>query len=153
MPGIIEVLALTIAMTGSPEDLTEELRAAEIAFARAAEERDLDRFESFLAPDAVFTAGGRELRGPDSIRTAWSGFFDPEGPSISWQPESVTVLDDGSLGMSSGPYRVVTRNQDGDEVTLTGTFFSVWRHTEAGWRIILDGGTAAVAQPPTERSP
>jgi len=140
------MLLLALSSVGGSADLAEELRATEVAFASAAEARDLDRFRSFLAPDAVFSGSGRELRGPQAITEAWSGFFLPDGPSISWQPESVSVLDDGSLGMTSGPYRVVTRNPAGEDVTLTGTFFSVWRRTDRGWKIILDGGTAAEPQ-------
>lgn len=143
MKALILVLLAALSAFGAAADTAEELRAAEIAFSRSAEERDLDRFVGFLAPDAVFSGSGEELRGPAAIRTAWAPFFDPEGPSISWRPESVSVLDDGSLGMSRGPYRIVTRNEAGEEITLTGTFFSVWRHTEDGWQIILDGGTPA----------
>ena len=143
MKRLITALWIALAPLGAAADTAEELRAAEIAFSRSAEDRDLERFVGFLAPDAVFSGSGEEFRGPEAIRTAWAPFFDREGPSISWRPESVTVLEDGSLGMSRGPYRIVTRNEAGEEITLTGTFFSVWRHTEDGWKIILDGGTPA----------
>ena len=141
------ILLLALSSVGGSADLAEELRATEVAFAGAAEARDVDRFSSFLAADAVFSGSGRELRGPEAIVEAWSVFFADNGPSITWRPETVSVLDDGSLGMTSGPYRVVTRSPAGEESILTGTFFSVWRRTDAGWRIILDGGTTAEPEP------
>lgn len=144
--GVGMVVALTAmgwlgAESEGAAEAEASLEAAERAFAEAASERDLERFRSFLAEDVIFSTPQGPLRGPQAVVEAWGSFFDPEGPSIGWEPTRVAVTDGGRIGLSTGPYRVVRTTPEG-EAAFEGYFSSVWRRRADGqWEIILDSGT------------
>ena len=106
-------------------------------------------FRSFIDADARFVSNS-VLRGVDDIAAAWSVFFGEDGPSIKWRPQVVEVLEDGKLALSRGPYRVTTKDADGNPVEQWGTYNSIWRlHDDGRWRIVFDAGSPA-ASPPDE---
>lgn len=115
-------------------DPTDALRAAETAFAATMADRDHGAFVSFLDDEVVFFNGDTELRGRDAVAEAWARFYEGEQAPFSWRPEVVSVLDSGTLGLTSGP----VLGPDGSRV---GTFNSIWRLGADGrWRIVFDRG-------------
>lgn len=124
--------------------LEAQLEAAERGFAAAATGRDLAAFRSFLTAQTVFVTPHGNLRGPDAILAQWAAFFAPDGPSIRWEPQRVAVVEDGTVGLTSGPYWIEAPNPEGGRTKYTGTFVSTWRRDANGaWRILLDTGTDA----------
>ena len=118
-------------------ELKERVRQTEIAFAKTLADRNPTAFASFLAAEAVFMSGGRATRGATQVAERWKVFFDGPQPPFSWAPETVEVLDSGTLAMSSGPVRDPSGKR-------TGTFNSVWRREPDGkWKIVLDNGCPA----------
>lgn len=131
-------------------DITEQVRCREIAFSQSAENRDAARFATFIDDDARFIGNGVS-RGIDQVVAAWSPFFEAGGPSIKWRPQYIEVLEDGNLALSRGPYRMLTRGEDGEEREHWGTFNSVWRRQSGGdWKVVFDAGNVAAAPPPAE---
>lgn len=143
---IVATVLTGISLAGEAPDTAEraaELRAAEQAFAQTMADRDHEAFASFLATDTVFFGRG-EIRGKDAVAAAWKPFFEGTAAPFSWQPEIVSVLDSGTLGLNSGP--IFT--PDGKRV---GTFNSVWRRQEDGtWKIVFDRGCPECECPPAE---
>ena len=130
-------------------DAADEVRCHEIGFSLAAEARDAERFSSFIDDDARFV-GASVLRGPTAIAEAWSVFFEDEGPRIKWRPQFVEVLEDGNLALTRGPFRVIGKDDEGNDVERWGTFNSVWRlHPNGGWKVVFDAGSPA-SEPPAE---
>jgi ketosteroid isomerase-like protein len=110
-----------------------QVREQETAFASTMAERDLGSFLSYVSDEAVFFTG-KVLRGVEAIEVGWSPFFEGESAPFSWKPESVEVLDSGTLALSSGPVLDPGGNQ-------IGTFNSVWRLEPDGrWRVVFDKG-------------
>jgi ketosteroid isomerase-like protein len=123
-------------------ELAAELKATEEAFARTMANRDHDAFVSFLDDETIFEGPAGELRGKDAVAAAWKPLYQGPQPPFSWQPESVSVLDSGTLGLSSGPIFA----PDGRRV---GTFNSVWRRRPDGtWKVIFDRGCPQCECPP-----
>lgn len=119
---------------GDPADLAAGLRATEEAFATSMAERDHDAFVSFLAAEAVFFGRRGEIRGREAVAAAWKPLFEGVDAPFSWRPESATVLESGTLGLTSGPVLA----PDG---TRIGTFNSVWRREPDGsWKVVFDRG-------------
>jgi len=128
-------------------DAVDDVRCREIAFSLSAEEQDIAAFASFIDPDARFVSNS-VLHGPDEVAAAWQVFFEADGPSIAWRPQIVEVLEDGTLALSRGPYKVVSANVDGDVVESWGTYNSIWRlDADGNWHIIFDAGSPAAAPP------
>ena len=118
-----------------------EVAAVERSFAQTMADRDHEAFVSFLSDEAIFISGPTVLRGKQAVAEQWLLYFQgPEAP-FSWEPETVEVLESGTLALSTGP----VRSADG---TLVATFTSIWRQEEPGvWRIVFDKGNQ-VCPPP-----
>ena len=116
-------------------DSKGQVVATERAFAKSMADRDQKAFAEFIAPEAIFYAGSKPLRGKHEITQAWAKFFvGPEAP-FSWEPREVEVLESGKLAISSGP----VSNEAGKVVA---NFTSIWRLEAPGtWRIIFDKGS------------
>ncbi|HSG58746.1 MAG TPA: DUF4440 domain-containing protein, partial [Woeseiaceae bacterium] len=103
----------------------------------------------FIDIDARFV-GAEVYRGLDEIAAAWGPFFADGGPRIKWRPQIVEVLEDGTLALSRGPYRLTEVDEDGNTTEYWGTYNSIWRLEDDGnWKIVLDAGSPA-AEPPGE---
>jgi uncharacterized protein (TIGR02246 family) len=146
----VTLLALLALAMPAQAEVDDEVRCREIGFSKAVETRDQELFASFIDPDARFVSGSVS-RGPQAITAAWAVFFDSDGPSIKWRPKYVEVLEDGTLALSRGPYRLVARDEDGNETEHWGTFNSVWRlHADGQWRVVFDAGGVLPQPPPAE---
>lgn len=122
------------------EELREEVKAAERAFAKSMADRDLEAFKHWLSEEAIFFGTDPPLRGKQAVIDYWSNFFKGEKAPFSWDPDTVEVLSSGMLALSSGP----VLNPEGK---LTGLFNSIWRQESPGeWRVIFDKGSPAPSE-------
>ncbi len=130
------LLLLILALSASAADRTEEVRATEIAFAKAFADRDAKKFFSYLADDAQFLGQQKIMHGKQEVIAVWSDFFKTAVAPFRWQPERVVTNAAGDLGFSSGP----VFDESGAQ---TGTFTSTWaRQSDGSWKILFDGGSA-----------
>lgn len=133
------------AERANTEKLAQQVRAAEISFARTMAARDHRAFASHLAEEAVFFGKQATLRGKAAVAAGWKQFFDGAKPPFSWEPEVVEVLDSGTLALSSGP----VRDPEGRQI---GTFNSIWRREADGrWQVVFDKGCPPCDCPPKPR--
>ncbi|HSQ68542.1 MAG TPA: DUF4440 domain-containing protein [Steroidobacteraceae bacterium] len=148
----MRTLSLLILLAPVPAlaDAEQAVRCAEIAFSLSAERQDIAAFKSAIDPDARF-AGEEVLRGPEAIAAAWSPFFAEDGPRIAWRPRFVEVLASEDYALSRGPFRLESRDQNGEPRVRWGTFNSVWRRSPDGrWRVVFDAGGPPTESPPPE---
>jgi len=142
---MLRCIALGVVMTGlagcaapppRPDiaELQRQVADTERAFAQTMADRNHAAFVTFLAPDAVFFGGAKPLRGRQAVADAWKRFYEGPSAPFSWKPETVEVLDSGTLALSSGPvYDPAGKN--------FATFTSIWRLEAPGvWRIVFDKG-------------
>lgn len=119
----------------SVEQLREQVRATETAFARSMADRDLKTFSNFIASEAIFMSGGSPLRGRDAVVNTWKKYFDKPDAPFSWKPERIEVLESGQLASSSGP----VFDSSGKKIA---EFSSIWRLDAPGvWHIVFDDGS------------
>lgn len=142
LPGLLAAAALSAAAIAGDgpavdrmEELRQQVRDTERAFARTMAERDHDAFTRHLAEEAVFFSGNQQvLRGKAAVAAAWKRYFLTPAAPFSWEPDHVEVLASGTLALSSGPVRDPSGR-------LTGRFNSVWRREADGrWRVVFDKG-------------
>ena len=122
----------------------EEVRQAEIAFAKAFADRDVERFFSMVAEDATFLGAKSTLSGKAKVREGWADLL--KGPTpFSWKPERVVVNAEGNLGLSNGPIT----GADGKHI---GNYSSVWQKQRGGtWKVIFDGPGSAPPCPAPDK--
>jgi len=134
---ILLTACTAIAQQADPVQLRQQVEDTERAFAQSMADRDHAAFKSFLSDEAVFFAGEKPLNGKQQVADAWEPFFQaPEAP-FSWEPQTVVVLESGTLALSSGP----VRDPGGVQVA---TFNSIWRMEAGGeWKIVFDKGSNA----------
>jgi ketosteroid isomerase-like protein len=137
--GLAALLALAAAgatragESRSRDALAAQVRAREQAFAKTMADRDHAAFARFVSEEAVFLGRG-VLRGRRAVAEGWKPLFEGEKAPFSWQPETVVVIDSGTLALSRGP----VFEPDGKR---SGTFTSTWRLEKDGeWRVVLDSG-------------
>jgi ketosteroid isomerase-like protein len=119
----------------SNAQLQEQVAAMERAFAATMAERNRDAFTDLLDPEAIFYSGRDVLRGREQVTTSWSSYFEGSEAPFSWEPDSVQVLDSGTLALSTGPVRDPSGR-------IIARFNSIWRRNAAGeWKIIFDKGS------------
>jgi ketosteroid isomerase-like protein len=129
----VVVLCGSLAEPATLEELKDEVRRTETAFAKTMADRDHAAFASFLASETVFFGRG-VLRGKAKVADTWKRYYEGEAAPFSWAPDSAEVLDSGELAFTSGP----VYDPSGKRV---GTFNSVWRREKDGkWRIVFDKG-------------
>ena len=124
-----------------PSELQQQVADTERAFAKTMAQRDFEGFVSFLSDEAVFFSGATPLRGKQKVADTWKPYYEQADAPFSWEPETVEVLESGTLALSSGPIF-------DPEGRLVATFNSVWRLEAPGqWRIVFDKGSAACDNP------
>jgi len=111
-----------------------QVAATERAFAKTMADRDHAAFTRCLSRETVFFITAPPLRGAEAVAAWWKRFFETPQAPFSGEPDTVEVLDSGTLALSSGP----VRDQSGKVVS---TFTSIWRLEAPGtWRIVFDKG-------------
>ena len=127
----------TAARAETREQLTQQVRDAENAFAATMAARDHKAFATFIADDAIFFGGDTPARGKAAVVESWKGLYEKPNAPFSWRSETVEVLDSGKLAHSSGP----VLNAKGERVA---TFNSIWRRERDGsWKVVFDKGCDA----------
>ena len=125
------------AVQATPLALEQQVLATERAFAKTMAERDHAAFSALVSEEAVFFSGPEPLRGKPAVAAFWKRFYEKSEAPFSWEPETVQVLDSGTLALSTGP----VRNAKGE---LIASFTSIWRQEQPGvWRIVFDKGDEA----------
>ena len=127
------------SVMAQPPDLSllrQQVTETERAFARSMAERNHAAFVALLSEQAHFYGGDTVLRGKAAVAEGWKAYFEGAQAPFSWEPDSVEVLPDGTLALSSGP----VWGPDGKRLAR---FNSVWRQEAPGiWRVVFDKGEA-----------
>ena len=137
LPCLMVAVSLVAGGLHVPQDLQEQVRSAERAFAKTMADRDLEAFSTFVSEEAVFFGGSGILRGREAVVDGWRPLFQEAEAPFSWEPEVVEVLASGTLAHSSGPVR-------DPQGTVVANFNSIWRlEADGTWRVVFDKGCSA----------
>ena len=134
------LVAAGCATPMTPTDSTDapvSLAAAETAFAAHSVREDMRAaFLAHFADDGVFVRDGWTLG-----NAYLAG--QPAPPIVlDWRPVYTEVARSGELGLSTGPWKIVSKTK-ADEPPAYGQFVSVWRRAAGGrWQVEVDLGIA-----------
>jgi ketosteroid isomerase-like protein len=114
--------------------------AADRAFATATAERGIDGWMEYFTEDGTVYQADEVARGHVAIRRLMGPLFADTTVRLVWEPDDAVASPDGHLSYTTGPYRVVRVSDD--SVVSQGTYLTVWRRTEQGWKVVADIGAA-----------
>jgi ketosteroid isomerase-like protein len=132
---LVALAATACAMPVTDTDPPASLAAAETAFAAHSVREDMRAaFLAAFADDGVFVRNGWTISN--------TYLKDQAAPPIvlDWRPVYTEVARSGELGLSTGPWKL-TSKEKADEPPAYGQFVSVWRRVGEGpWRVEVDLG-------------
>jgi ketosteroid isomerase-like protein len=133
---------LAVSAQGKPDIKAAQaaIMKADEDFNRSVADRNRAAFLALIADQATFGGGTpNELKGKDEIWKAWSVFFDPKGPALTWHPSKADVLAGGDVGYTTG----FSERRAPDGTVNKGNYLTVWKKQKDGsWKAIFDTGTA-----------
>ena len=115
---------------------------------------DVDKFLSFLAPDARLSYwGAPAIEGLDAIRTVIGPLMKTPRFKMTWEPTRAIVAASGDLGYTIGSFTMIFQNANGMLITEKGKQQTTWKKINGEWKVIEDTGTSnaplPVLSPPT----
>jgi ketosteroid isomerase-like protein len=126
------------AKSSSRAALENELRQADLAFAKATADRRLEGWMSFFADDAAVLHDGKTVNGKSALRQYYEPIFANKSFALSWTPTHAEAAKDGTLGYTYGTYEA----RNGDKVSH-GMYLTIWRKINGRWLVVMDTGSAA----------
>jgi ketosteroid isomerase-like protein len=143
---LIVVVALTGAAMASPRAFSEaDARSAILKtdeeFARAAAERGVEGFASFVAEDFQTIRANSEIINKKEFVESWAPLLTNPARRISWRPFVAVVSEAGDLGYTIGAYEIRKVDDRAKPLVGSGKYVSIWRKQRDGkWKLILDTG-------------
>ena len=115
------------------DDERAKVLAADREWARSV--TDLDRFATFLSPQANFyPPHALAQRGVDAFRRAFGELRTMPGFSLSWKAENAEVAASADIAYSTGTYTATIGG-----ATDSGKYLTIWRkQADGSWKVIED---------------
>jgi uncharacterized protein (TIGR02246 family) len=125
------------------------IRELERMAREAAEAKDLDRYVSFYADDAVlFWPGAPMVTGRAAIREFMQVFLSMPAFSLSFETAKVEVSRAGDLAYSYGTNKVTLVDPNGKRMKDRGKYLTVYRKQPDGtWKVVVDIGNSDLPAP------
>ncbi|MBP1655408.1 MAG: Ketosteroid isomerase-like protein [Bacteroidetes bacterium] len=129
------------------------IRAADVAFSKAVEAKQLDAAVAFYADDAVVMfVNAPMLTTKDAIRKAFEEFFAMPGIAMKWQATKVEAARSGDFGYAVGTYEMTMNNSQGKPFTDHGKYTTVYKkQADGSWKAVVDiSNTDLPVTPPSK---
>ena len=147
---VAALVAASCAQTVNVEQEKTALMTVDADWAKSV--GDMDKFSSFLAPNATFTmSGAPAVHGDKTIRDTLTGLSKAPGFALTWKATRAEVSASGDLGYTAGDYALSINNAAGVPSTEKGAFLTAWKKINGAWKVIED--TAIPSSPPMLSSP
>lgn len=130
----------------------QSIRELEHRAREAAEAKDLDRYVSFYADDAVlFWPGAPMVKGRAAIREFMQVFLSMPAFLLSFETAKVEVSRAGDLAYSYGTNRVTLVDPNGKRMKDRGKYLTVYKkQTDGTWKVVADIGNSDLVAPVPE---
>ena len=142
---------MILACTRAPsrQGAREALMAADRSFDSVVAVRGVEGWVSFYTDSAMeIPESGEPVVGRDAIRTHMSGLLSDTTLKLRWAPDRAEASADGSLGYTTGHWRLLAHDSAGEHEAYRGKFLTVWRRQPDGnWKVEADIGNTEPARP------
>ncbi len=97
-------------------------------------------FASWFADDAVTLNNGKPaVLGHTAIAAA--AVWDPKVYQLTWYAEGAQMGPSGDTGFTWGHYDAHSKDQHGQQVTLSGRYITFWKKVGGAWKVALDASS------------
>src|ERR1035437_10344637 len=136
------------AAQGKPNPLTDStmnpgkmlLYDLEARFAKDVLARGGAAFADWFAADGVALGDGA-APAVDKVAIAKSANWDPKVYQLTWTPTDAMMGPSGDMGYTWGHFEGHSKDANGNPVTTTGRYMTIWRKQADGqWKVVLDAG-------------
>jgi ketosteroid isomerase-like protein len=143
-----QVLSPSADATTAPNPLTDPtvkpgkmiLFDLEARFAKDVLERGGAAFADWIAEDGVELGNG-QAPVVGKVAIAKSSAWDPKVYQLTWTPTDATMGPSGDIGYTWGHFEGHSKDANGNSVTTTGRYITIWRKEPDGkWKVVLDAG-------------
>jgi ketosteroid isomerase-like protein len=142
---VLFVPAVVTRQSNSPQQIADELLAADRAFAAASAKTDLvTGISAMFAADVAMPAPGTIAYGSQKAIEALKANPANTGAKVEWMPARVALSADGKHGFTAG-FMTITR---ADGTVNPGKYLAYWEKQAAGWRVLVYKRTPAKAAAP-----
>jgi hypothetical protein len=149
MKNIVFIFFLLASFAFAQSQAAKELADTERAFSKASEDHGM--FKAFY--DYFTDDGIRFSPTPTYARFELASAAKGEKPDfkLAWYPTWTRVSSSGDMGFDLGPW-AISALSDKKRPPRYGYFFSIWRKTQQGWRVVLDSGIRTPQPVPEQES-
>ncbi len=132
------------AMTGDTRAADEEaIRAADLAWSKAAGSKDAAATAAFYAENAVLMAPMAPVtKGRDAIQQAFTTMMQDPNFALSFTPTKIVVAKSGDLAYDLGDFQLTVSQKKGKPNTLKAKYVVVWgKQMDGSWKALVDAPT------------
>lgn len=118
----------------------------EAKFAKDVAERGGAGFAAWFADDGVALGNGASAK-VGKLAIAKSATWSPQVYQLTWTPTDAVMGPSGDMGYTWGHYEGHSKDANGNTVTTSGRYMTVWRKEKDGsWKVVLDAGSNEPAE-------
>lgn len=123
----------------------EAIRAADLAWSKAAGDKDAAKTASFYAENAVLMAPMTPVtKGRDAIQQAFTTMMQDPNFALSFTPTKIVVAKSGDLAYDLGEFQLTTSDKKKKASTLKATYVVVWgKQMDGSWKALVDTPTTS----------
>jgi len=118
----------------------------EARFAKETADGGGKAFAAWFADDAVSLSNGRPVllgRGAIAASSQW----DPKVYQLTWTAAGARMGPSNDMGFTWGHYEGHSKDRNGEPITVTGRYITVWKKLPGGaWKVAMD---ASATEPPS----
>jgi ketosteroid isomerase-like protein len=134
------LLSTSAAVAQTDSKKLDELRAADAAWLKTYEAKDLDKAVAFCDEQgSLLWPNAPRATGKSAIAKTTASAFAIPGFKLEWHPEQAGVARSGELGYTTGTYTWTFKDSSGKPSSDKGKYLTVWKKQQDGsWKVLLD---------------
>lgn len=129
-----------LAQTSHKPKPEDAIRAADAAWLKAYEAKDVDKSVAFLDKNGSMLAPNTPIAtGKTAVAKLIARDLALQDSKIKWHPDKAGVAASGDLGYTSGFYDWSFKDKSGKVISDTGKYLTVWKKQPDGlWKVLFD---------------
>ena len=126
------------------ESARKEIIAADSAWVRAVQAKNVDSVMPYYASDAMsMSEGTKAADGRDAIRKAYEQMVKTNPRNLTFKVDAVVFSDDGTMASDYGSYSSTSDGPGGKPIKTTGNYMNLWQRVNGRWVLIAEINNAA----------